>query len=978
MNRTALFVAALLLPLFISTESLAQNQPSRKEVKVLCDTLTARTQRRLGGYWKVETKDVRKTGQTLDFRFTDDLIYWPWHADDVKWFREELDKELDRLCGLRSGRIEARGLTLDELITPGLGRKGGFSSDYKYRQKDPRLSATNRFISRVGERRYAKGMTDRYISLWQSHGRFFNIKDSTWCWQRAPLHRTVEDMYTQSYVLPFLIPMLENAGAYVITPRERDTQRLEVVCDNDPAFDGPRSADMRQKGEYSEKGSWTEVADGFADALPSYSSTLNPFHMGTARMIRCSSEADASIRWTPCFAKRGTYAVYISYKTVPQACTAAHYTVHHLGGTTELHVNQRRGAGTWIYLGTFEFGEGKSGYVELDNGGHSGQFVSADAVRFGGGMGKVARAGELSGMPAYIEGALYSMIWAGVDSTMYKDWESDYTRDFASRGAWTCWMKNKGIPVDLSFAFHTDAGTTPNDSIVGTLAIYTLKADNKREFSNGKDRMSSRTYTDYVQSQVVNDLRREFDPKWSRRMLWDKNYSESRTTDVPAMLLELLSHQNFADMKYGLDPAFRFTVSRAVYKGMLKFLGELYGCGYAVQPLPVHDFSARLSGNTAVLSWAPTEDEAEPTAVPAGYTVYTRVDGGAFGPGRDVDGTSVVLPVEPGHVYSYKVEAWNDGGKSFPSEILSVGIAQQSVGKVLVVNNFDRVAAPTWAESPGYAGFEGRIDSGVPYISDISYIGENYEFRRSLRWETDDNPGHGASFTNRASDIIAGNTFDYPYVHGCSLMELGYSFESCSHGAFEQPGADSLYASCGILDLICGKQVTTMVGNGRVPARHAVFPEALQQALKAWTSAGRNVIISGANIATDVWSRIYPIADPLPEATKTFVSTVLGYKYASTFGTSEGVFKGARKVSLPPIHFHTSLNTECYCVECPGGMDPADGNGRTWVRYPGSNISAGVVYRPGNYTVVSLGVPIECICTKEERTAVLSQCVQFL
>ncbi len=40
----------------------------------------------------------------------------------------------------------------------------------------------------------------------------------------------------------------------------------------------------------------------------------------------------------------------------------------------------------------------------------------------------------------------------------------------------------------------------------------------------------------------------------------------------PAVLLELLSHQNLADQKFGLDPRFRFQVSRSVYKGILKYL----------------------------------------------------------------------------------------------------------------------------------------------------------------------------------------------------------------------------------------------------------------------------------------------------------------------------------------------------------------------------------------------------------------------
>jgi hypothetical protein len=43
-------------------------------------------------------------------------------------------------------------------------------------------------------------------------------------------------MFTQSFVLPFLVPMLENAGAYVMLPRERDTQVNEVVVDNDSTW----------------------------------------------------------------------------------------------------------------------------------------------------------------------------------------------------------------------------------------------------------------------------------------------------------------------------------------------------------------------------------------------------------------------------------------------------------------------------------------------------------------------------------------------------------------------------------------------------------------------------------------------------------------------------------------------------------------------------------------------------------------------
>ena len=54
---------------------------------------------------------------------------------------------------------------------------------------------------------------------------------------------TTEDLFTQSFIIPYLIPMLENAGANVFTPRERDTQKQEVIVDNDGNLD----RDMRTR-----------------------------------------------------------------------------------------------------------------------------------------------------------------------------------------------------------------------------------------------------------------------------------------------------------------------------------------------------------------------------------------------------------------------------------------------------------------------------------------------------------------------------------------------------------------------------------------------------------------------------------------------------------------------------------------------------------------------------------------------------------
>ena len=947
----------LLLGLLLALPLPAQTVPRTRDFRTLCDTLAARLERRTSVHHRLSVTRITQSGSALDLTFNADLSYYPWHSADVQWFVGELKKEW-KFEGFTPGRIRTNNYLLEDLATPVLGADGK-PSPFAHSVDDPRQSRP-RFIQEVGARSFPKGMTDRYIVLWQSHGRYYDEAQDIWTWQRACLHRTVEDMFTQTFVLPFLIPMLENAGAYVMTPRERDTQRSEYIIDNDPSFGGPRSGEMRRTGRYSEHGAWSDAGSGFADTKPAYTFSDHPFRAGTARQARCAGvEADADISWTPDIAKRGRYAVYISYKTLPTSSREAHYTVRHLGGETEFTVNQRRGGGTWIYLGTFEFDEGTEGRVILDNRGPAGAVVTADAVKIGGGMGKLERGGRTSGMPASAEGAHYWMQWAGADSTLTRGWETDYTNDYASRGAWTVMMREqKEIPVDLAFAFHTDAGVTPNDSTVGTLAIYTLRADGEREFSDGRDRIISRTLCDFVQSQVVQDLRLDWDPKWTRRGLWDRSYSEPRTAGVPAMILELLSHQNFADMKYGLDPAFRFTVCRAVYKGLLKTLSEFYGSPYVVQPLPPQAFAARLAGaDTVRLSWRPAEDPKEPTAVSRGYTVYTRIDDGVFDKGVETTEPSLSLPIEHGHVYSYKVVAWNDGGRSFPSEILSVGVpraAQRS--PVLIVNDFDRISAPAWVESPGFAGFESRLDTGVPYLSEIGYIGENYEFRRSALYVDNEYPGFGASFDDQAGRIIAGNTFDYPAVHGRAMLAAGYPFYSMSREAF--CGIDEpVYA----VDLICGKQGRTPTGRGARPDRFTVFPAPLIEALRKVVNTGGNLLVSGAAIASD---------NEGDAAATAFVRDVLGVEPATSFGTNTG-----RIADMPFSH---ELNEDVYCVERPDGLRASGKGAKIWLRYPGSLFAAAVTNQGDNYRTVSLGVPVETVLEESDRVWILREALDWL
>jgi len=950
--------AAILSLLLTHPEAVAQRPPGARSLAPLCDTLSARLLERTGVDSKLEVYRVSKRGKsTLDLTFTRTLSDYPWHPEEQAWFKKVLKDEWKKMVGgyFTPGRIRSKTQSFEELSTPRYNCDGT-PVKYIHSVSDPGNNSIP-LVSRCSGKVFQLGLSGRHIALWQSHGRYFNDRDSIWRWQRAPLHRTVEDIFTQSYVLDFLIPMLENSGAYIMTPRERDTQRDEYIIDNDPSFPGLREGGIRRSGQHFEKGRWQTVSEGFADFSPVYTFRDNPFRHGSARMAWCTSGKESAFTsWTPYIEKRGMYAVYVSYKTLENSSPKAHYTVCHMGGNTEFTVNQRMGGGTWIYLGTFEFDKGTSGCVILDNRGRKGEAVCADAVKIGGGMGKLERGGRTSGLPSYLEGASYWMQWAGVDTTITRGWPTDYVCDYSCRGAWTDMMKkDKGIPIDLALGFHTDAGLTPNDSIVGTLAIYTNLNEGKKTFDDGRSRMISRLYADFVQDQTVSDIRTYFEPEWARREIWDRGYNETRTPGVPAMILELLSHQNFADMKYGLDPSFKFVVCRSVYKGILKTLSTIYNVPYAVQPLPVRNMSLRFTDDgNARLDWNSTPDSLETTARAESYIVYTRVDGGAFDSGISVMDSSATLRIEPGHIYSYKVVAVGKGGMSFPSEILSIGRpASESHPRVVIVNNFYRICAPAWVDSPGYAGFEKRLDTGVPYIRDISYGGENYEFRRSCLYESDENPGFGATIIDHATMIVAGNTFDYPYVHGKSLMKLGYGFCSMSRGAFCNSGASEYR----IMDIICGKQKTTRIGRGAVPNRYRVFPSEFKQALENYTRGGGNVIISGANIASD-------------EMGSDFTSGIFGYCHASSIGTNSG--------KMEDWEFHHEPNPDCYCVECPDGLRTGAFGAKVLFKYPFTGMGAAVRYRAKGYRSVSIGVPIEAFKEEKDREEILRLSLQAL
>lgn len=814
------------------------------------------------------------------------------------------------------------------------------------------------------------GLSGKHIALWGSHGRYYHQTMEQWLWQRAKLWTTVEDVYTSSYTMPFLVPMLENAGAVVVQPRERDTQEVEDVVDEVEA--------IRRLGEEA-KGKWVK-GEGTGWGEDNDEVLLegeNPFEKGGYMLAPVSNKEISELRYTPHPLPAGEYAVYVSYKSLSNSTTAAKYTVVHRGQKTEFEVNQQMGGGTWVYLGTFAFdADSNNNYVTLSNAGKGNAVVTADAVKFGGGIGNVARYpqpdkventpssqdiklretevdsaqllanqqwAETSGMARYLEAARYWMQYAGIPDSIYNytDSRNDYTDDYCCRGMWVNYLAGGsqvnpkqaglGVPLHLSLAFHSDAGVK-RDSIIGTLMIYTdFDNDKSKTYPTGISRQLARDYGDYMQSQIVNDVRALYAPHWMRRHLQNSSYAEARYPKVPAVLLELLSHQNYEDMRYGLDPRVKFTISRAIYKGMLRFIHAQYGTELVVQPLPVQQMAMRLEAGARnqeprqiTLTWEATEDVLEPTAKPTYYVVYTRENDGDWNNGMRVKTNSYIFTATPGTRYDIKVQAGNAGGVSMPSEVLSAYIAPDEKGRVLVLNAFTRVSGPDWFEDSTYVGIRPQ-GHGVGYGKDISYIGEQFDFDTRHPWITDDECGWGSCYCDQQATLTMGNTFDYPVLHGKALAEMGYSYISANAYAIDT------IADVDAVDLIMGKQKLTILGTDT--AFKSFTPE-LQKVVADYLEKGGNLLVSGAHIASDMQS----------PKDKAFIKEQLHCTYRCNHASEQGSLVVNRRVLSPGTYtFHATPNANCIHTENPDCILPADG-AQAVAKYADTQLNAAVAY----------------------------------
>jgi len=723
------------------------------------------------------------------------------------------------------------------------------------------------------------------------HGWYYNTSSAAWVTQRGVTNYLIEDHSNAEAVLTYLTRYLWNAGAGVYTCRERDMTASMVLVEDGGAG-------------YSETGSWSTVSASGA-------------HGGSYRRAAANATETATATFTPTFAYAGFYEVYLWYPGTTANVTNARVTIRHTGGTTVVTLNQERDGDTYKDLGRYHFAAGSSaaaGSVTLSNlSAETGNFVAADAVRFGGGTGAETPFGEpsASGKPRFEEAGPYYANFMGCplatcgSSTVnamprYCAWERESWED----AVYLSWHSNAYDTTGrgtLSFAYSSGGWDTTFDGVTGGLELRNA-----------------------VHAEIIADLRAGYDASWTNGGLHSNWYGEinpNNNPEMPGALFEMAFHDNVTDAAHLRNPVFRQIVARAVYQGVVKYFAARDGdANYKLLPEPPTGFAVRNDGAGHIaLTWVAPPSSAHSGLygdAATGYRVYRSSDGLGFADGIPVVASAYTdTAVTPGQVIYYRVTATNAGGESFPTETLAARVAAGSA-PVLVVSGFD------------------RLDASQSVVT------------------TD--PQSGSTLHRGFVDRM--NSYRYIRSFAAAVDACGVAFDSGSDEAVAS-GAVVLAGYSAVL-WYCGEEST---------ADHT-FDATAQSLLQAYLNGGGNLFASGSEIGWDLAASGNGLA---------FYNSYLRASYAGDDAATYSVapLTGGIFAGNAPLAFDDGSGGEYDC-NYPDQLSPGTGAVADLTYSGGSGGNAGIQYA-GTFKVVTFGFPFETITSAAARAETMADILAF-
>ncbi|GAB4150241.1 MAG: hypothetical protein Fur0021_12470 [Candidatus Promineifilaceae bacterium] len=703
-------------------------------------------------------------------------------------------------------------------------------------------------------------------TVWLSPGHGWLWNGSSWLTQRGNTFGIVEDFSNAEAVVYYLARYLWNAGANVWLVRERSVNVQEIVVDNDEGTPG-----------YTETGTWT--------------TSLSPGYGGlTYRYAYTANTATATATWTPTIPVAGWYPVYVWYLHSGNRSVDARYVVNHAGGETAVNLSQEVHGQTWRFLGEYYFDAGSAGSVTLINQSSDlDQVVIADAVRFGGGVGD-------SGEPRFEEAALHYAAFQGY---------GDAPNDVVARPLYAEWELAKGYANEdaVFLSWHTNCCNASGTESF----IY-----------DGEATPGSVELRNFVQAELISDLRAEWNPNWIDRGLKSANFGELRElSTMPGTLVEIAFHdtENPGDADDLKEPRFRQIAARAALQGIVRYFANRDGLPVHLLPETPTHLLARTTGTGQVtISWAAPPAGGAGGDAATSYKVYQSENGRGFDNGTVTNNTSLtVTGLQPGELRFFRVTALNAGGESFPTPVVAVR-APSSGGEasLLLVDGFDRLD-----KSSMITQYDG------PTLGNTERM-----------------------FLERM------NRFDYAVEHAQALAGCDIAFDSAVNEVVA--GQYITLANYEAVDWFVGEDSTA----------NASLNSAERALLAGYLDNGGRLLISGAEIGYDLARPTYGV-DP------TFYQNYLKAAYvgddANTYafaGIPGGIFQGITG------SFDDS-SQGYYDVRYPDRLASSDGSTIALNYSGGTGDGAAVVYDGADFKVAHFGFPLEAVTDDAVRQALV-------
>ena len=785
--------------------------------------------------------------------------------------------------------------------------------------------------------------------LFTAGGHGFTAANTTtgnWSTQRGLTNGMVEDMGNVDQMTQFVYSAW-NAGATIVPTRPVGFQPNEVVMDNTSAG-------------VTFTGTWTNGGASIAGLNATFFSLTGANPAARYREALGNSNETAAARYTPSIPQSGFYPVYAwvsnSSAYVNNNLPDQLYRITHTGGKTEVKVDHRKVGKGWVYLGTYHFDAGTSGYVEISNKTSAVGRAIADGIRFGNGMGDINRGGGVSGQRREDESSLY---WvqkqaestyesingaapALLPASTYRG--SNTTDDDANVGApprWATYMNNSsfGTMSDRLFlSYHSNAGSGTNR---GSIGLY-----------NGNNTPSTKTpfqqeWALYAAKEVNDDLvalSSQLEFAWFNRTgtsqltldRTDIEFGEINNSiinnEFDATILEVAFHDNAMDAALMRDPKVRQWIARSSVQAAVRYFNDpTIGGGGSLNFAP--DAPTNVRAITApdgdvTIRWTPPVPAAGTGAAASGYIIESSEDGYGFDGGIVVPGgasnvfTIPAVQVGTGATY-FRVISTNAGGWSPPSEVVGArALGGGAAARVLIVNGFDR--------------FDKSLDP--KQTSPIS------------------GPGTSATF-DRVRPRFS-NSFDY-------VVQAGEAIEAFASSI----GFDSAQNEAVISGQVnLGDYNTVIWLSGEESTANDTFNPTEQSLVTAYIDAGGHFFVSGAEIAWDLDAQ---------GGGPAFLNNTLRADYV---GDDAGTYNATGAVASIFAGITLSFDNGAlfYDVDFPDRINAVNGSSVAMTYAGGSGGNAAIQFAGGaGEKVVLLGFPFETITTASNRAAVMGAVLTF-